>query len=263
MPLVPQTVVNNVVVGAGRVMVGALDANDASQGFEYHGDTPQFSLNGVSENVAIDSSDGPVKNRLVDVPVGVTYSGTVTFRNISDDTLKFFMMGLKETVSQVATPVVDEAIASVQQGRYYQIGASAANPSGVKGIGSVTVTDDVPNAPFTAGTDYVLYADQGVIYIVPGGGIANDTNLLVDYTPTANSRVRVKSSNTGSAAYEIKFFADNTTGDNREVYIPKCRLSPNGEMQLKSRDGGIDLVMNLSVETRSGYEQVYIDGIAA
>ncbi|MGB5583692.1 MAG: hypothetical protein WBO93_08870 [Gammaproteobacteria bacterium] len=263
MALVPQTVTNNIVVGAGSVMVGALDTSDASQGFTYRGDTPQFSLNAASTNVLVESSDGPVATDLVNVPVKISYTGTVTFRNISDENLVLFLMGQSETVTQTATPVADESILSVTQGRYYQLGASSTNPSGVKGIGSVTVTDDVPNPAFTVTDDYIIDADQGTIYIVVGGAITTGTNLLVDYTPTANSRTRVMSDDTGSAAYEIKFFPRNTAGDDKEIYIPKCRLSPNGEMQLKSRDGAIDLVMDISVETRTGYEQLYIDGIAA
>jgi len=261
MPFMPQTVTQNIVVGAGRVMIGVLDANDQSQGMIYRGETPVFSINAASENVSVDSSDGPVKTRLVDVPVGITYSGTLALRNITDENLKTFLMGEIETITQAATPVVDESLTAVQQGNYYQLGASASNRSGVRGFTALSITDDVPNPAFTVTTDYIEYPDQGMIYIVKGGGIANGTNLLVDYTPVANTRTRVKSSDKGSDAYEIRFYPDNTSGEDDDWYIPKCRLSPSGDMALKSRDGPIDLNLTISIETIAGSAQLYRDGV--
>lgn len=259
----PQTISNNIVVGAGYVYFDEEDANGVLTGERYIGDTPGFTLNMTSEKIEVDSSDGPVAETLVSLVKKVTRLGNVTLRNIDMDNLATFVMGDTATVTQTATPVADEAL-TVKQGRYYQLGASTTNPTGVRNVSSVTV-DDATGAgtAYTVTDDYIVDAAMGRIYIVPGGGIADDATIYVDYTPAANSRTRIATNDLGAKRGAIRFMADNTNGTNRDVYIPLCEFGPSGDAAFKDRDNPMELAFELNVLTRTGYEQVYIDGVAA
>lgn len=256
------TTERNIVLGAGYCYFDPEDADGNLTGEIYLGDGPGFSFTMATEKTEIDSSDTPTAETLVSITNKVTRSAQCGIRNVSDQVLSFFVGGDASTKTQTSTPVTDEVIGAVQQGRYYQLGASSSNPTGVRGVSSVTVEPSGGGTAYTVDTDYKLDADGGRIYIVPGGGIADDDEIQVDYTPAANSRGQVISG-AGPKKGAFRFVSDNTTGDNREVYFPRVELSPNGEMALKDRQNPVEATFDVSILTRSGYQQVYIDGEAA
>lgn len=264
MPTAPQSQTSTYVLGAGYVYFEENDASgNATTGRRPLGDSPGLTITGSTDRLEVYDSDGPVAEKIIDLTTRLNRTATMVLRDQSGENLAAFLMGDTSTVSQTATPVVDEPIASVTQGRYYQLGRSASNPSGVRGIGSVTVTDDVPSAPFTVTDDYIVYADEGMIYIVPGGAITTGTNLLVDYTPTANSRTRVTSNNDGTKQGELTYVEDNTVGENKTWTFPLVELAPNGDLAMKSRDAIREMPFSLTLQTRAGYQQVYCDGLPA
>jgi hypothetical protein len=87
--------------------------------------------------------------------------------------------------------------------------------------------------------------------------------VLVDYTPAAETRDRITTDQLGPKTGALRFIADNTAGPNRDVYIPKVQLAPDGELAWKSRDTVLEMGFQLRISTRSGYGQVYVDGRAA
>lgn len=259
----PQSVTKNIVLGAGYVYFDPEDANGDLTGEMYVAETPGFSLNVASEKIEIDSADTPVAETLVSIVKKVTRAGQLVCQSMTDDVYEWFIQGAQSTVSQTTTPVAAEQLAAVQQGRYYQLGASTSNPTGVRDIGSVVVEPSGGGTPYVANTDYVVNTDEGRLYIVVGGNIADDTDIEVDYTPVANSRIRVASSGDGAKRGALRFVGDNTNGENRTVYIPQLELAANGELAFKSRDNAIQATFDLNILTRDGYAQVYVDGVAA
>ncbi|MCB1792605.1 MAG: hypothetical protein KDJ24_20015 [Gammaproteobacteria bacterium] len=256
------TTERNITLGAGYVYFDPEDGSEALTGELYIGDSSGFSFTMSSEKTEIDSSDTPTAETLISIVKKVTRASQMSVRNISDQNLAFFIGGSTATVTQTNTPVTDEVIGAVQQGRYYQLGASTSNPTGVRNVSSVTVEPSGGGTALVVDTDYKLDAAGGRIYIIPGGGIADDDEIQVDYTPASNTRTRVTS---GSSPRKgaLRFVSDNTAGDNREFYFPRVELSPNGDAALKDRDNPAELPFDISVLTRTGYEQVYIDGQAA
>jgi len=250
----PQSVNKNIVLGAGYIYFDEEDSSGALTGEQYMAETDGFSLNVSTEKTEIDSSDTPVAETLVSLVKKVTRGGSLSTKNMDDATFARFIQGAESTVTQTAVEVVGETH-TVKQGRYYQLGASVSNPTGVKGVSGVSV------ATYTVTDDYIVNADEGRIYIVPGGGIADDTEISVTYTPDANSRVRVASDGSGAKRGAIRFVGDNTNGENREVYIPKVELAPNGDLAFKDRDNAMTATFDLSILTRDGYAQVYVDGV--
>ena len=257
----PQSVNKNIVLGAGYLYFDEEDTAGALTGEVYMAETDGFSLNVTTEKTEIDSSDTPVAETLVSLVKKVTRGGQIVTKNMDDATFARFIQGEEATVTQVATPVAAEVIGAVQQGKYYQLGRSVSNPTGVKDVTGVVVEDEGGGTPYTVTTDYIVNAEEGRIYIVVGGGIADDTSIEVDYTPVANSRVRVASSGAGAKRGAVFFQGDNTNGENRTVYIPKVELGANGDLAFKDRDNAMIATFDMNILTRTGYAQVYVDGV--
>lgn len=253
--------VNNYTVGRGKLFLARETSFDVFDqvGERYVGNSPGFTLN--VESTALDhfNSDGGINELDASVTLSVNRSGTITLDDISPDNLLLFFLGSKVTVAQAATPVVGEQINGVLPGLFYQLGATAANPQGVRGIGAVSVTDDagVP-ATFDAGDDYEIDAVTGRLYVVPGGAITASTNLRVNYTPVASSRDRVIS---GSSPVKgrLRYVEDNPAGENRTFLLPLMEISPNGDFDMKG-DTWRQMVFNLKPMKRGNMAALYIDG---
>jgi hypothetical protein len=251
----------NIVLGAGKVLFNPRNSDGTYQGYRLLAETPGFTLTAQGETLPVDGSDGPIAERIRDIPIRVTRSARLTLRDVTPDNQALFVIGDVSTVAQSNTPVVDEAIV-VQPGRLYQLGASTSNPGGVRNVSSVDVQDETDTTTYVLDTDYKLHADIGMIEILEGGAIGEET-LHVDYTPATENRSRVTSHQQGPARGELRFLADNTEGDNADVLIPDGLLTPDGELPFKSRENVQEMAFNLALQTRDGYAQVYIDGRAA
>ena len=254
------------IIGAGRLyfeITNALGVPSDGGGEVYLGDSPGFSLTVESESLEDWSSDGPIAEKDVDVAIRVNRSFSLTTKNISFDNLALFVIGQVADVTQASGSVQAEALDGVQPGRYYQLGAGATNPTGVRGISAVVVEDDTPVTPveFTEGDDYEVDLVLGRIYIVPGGAIAADTNLRVDYTRAANTRSQVTTDNMGAKYGRLRYVEDATFGEPRDVYGPFVQLKPTGELAFKSRDTVQQMGWEVSVQSPpGGGSALYIDG---
>lgn len=254
------------VVGAGRLFFEQTDGSGVpiEGGEVYLGDSPGFSLTVENESIEDRSSDGPVAEKDVDVAIFVNRNFSLQTKNINVDNLALFVIGSVGTVTQTATPVVDEAIDGVQPGRYYQLGVSASNPTGVRGVTAVTVTDDTAVTTYVLDTDYELDAASGRIRIIPGGGIAADSDILVDYTPVANSRQQVTTDNLGAKYGRLRYIEDATFGQghSHDVFAPFVQMKPDGELAMKSRDTVQQMGWTVSVLTPvTGGSALYFDGV--
>jgi hypothetical protein len=232
---------SNIVIPAGKIYFDPFDAAGAKTGERYLGCTPGGTINVETETVEIYCADSPLPTLLDEVPTKNKQTGTITCDDISDDNLALFFIADKATVTQSGGAVVGEAINGVLQDRHYQLGASASNPTGVRVVSAVSVTDDFPNPAFTVDVDYSVDLALGRIYIIAGGGIADGTNLLVDYTAAANGRVQLTTTKTPKKLYgSLRFIADNAVGANHDIYAPKVLLRPNGEMTFKRTADGTE-----------------------
>lgn len=252
----PQTQASDIVLGAGYAYFDPEDAGGVNEGAFYIPQTSALALSANAEKFELEDADEPVAETIVSITNKVTRSGTLTTRDQSAQNLQLFLMGASSTVTQVATPVVDEPINNVQQGRYYLVGASLSNPGGVRNPTLDALTDD----GLVAKTGAVLQ-DDGYLYITPGGDIADGTNLLLDYTPEANTRNRIITNADGAKRGALRYVENNTKGENRIWFFPLVELSGNGDLALKDRGTARELPFSINVLTKTGYEQAYVDGV--
>lgn len=251
----------NIVLGAGKIYLELADQITGlpTGGERYIAETPGFSISVSSEKLEDWSSDGPVAELNASVTTRVTRAGTLTLKDIIEDNLALFLAGNVATVTQTSTPVVDEAFTAVKADHWYQLGASLSNPTGRRNVSSVTITGPGGTPTYVAGTDYEIDLAMARFRPISGSAMVG-TNVLVDYTPAANTRKQITTDQLGPRKGALRFIANNTTGANKDVYIPLVELSPDGELGFKSRDAYMSMQFALNIMVRSGYAQVYVDG---
>jgi hypothetical protein len=255
---------NKYVIPAGKLYFDPCPGT----GERYFGETPGADLTVDIKAVEVYGSDDPVSELIADIPFGVARELAFKCINPSDDVIALFFGADPEAVSQASGSVTAEAIDDVWQGAYYQLGQSALNPTGVRGVSSVVVTDDAGSpTTFDLTDDYTVDLDLGRLYIVPGGGIANGTNLRIDYARAANARFRhgatpdLAARLTGS----LRFIAANTTGPNRDIYGPRVLLRADGGVQVKraQQDGKVqEFGFKCRFQKTDDLAALYIDGRA-
>lgn len=219
------------------------------------GNAPEFTISIETNTLDHYSSREAVRTKDQAVELEVNRSGSFTLDSITATVIALFVGGAESSVSQASATDTTTTIATATGGRWYKMGATSGNPTGVRGITGVTISGA------TLTTDYLVDGDEGRIYIVPGGGLAGDTNVVVTYDVPAKSIPRVASSNSAVKVGALRFVSDNTVGANRNWYMPYVKLTANGDMTMIGEDwaqAGFNLeILQLNDSTAA----IYCDGV--
>ena len=229
-------------------------------GFRYIGNTPEFNLNSESETLDHYNSDEGVRVKDDSVLLQLNRTGSFITDSIDVDNLSLFLLGESSIVAQASATAQQYDISGVQQGRHYQIGETALNPSGFRSLTSVSVQNDAATpVVYTVNTDYTIDLTLGLLYIIPGGAIANGTNLEVLHSRSAVSRSRIITAASATIEGALKFVAANPKGDNVDFLMPYVQLAPNGDFALKG-DEWQQLPFSVEILKLDGRESIYVDG---
>lgn len=252
----------NYTLGRGKVYFDRFaDGTKTKQGERYFGHTPEFSITAEPESLDHWNADDGVKTKDESVLLQVTRSFSFTTDSIVPENLALFFIGDASVITDAGSSVTAEAIDDVTQDHYYQLGATAANPAGVRKVSAVTVNDDTSGTPttFTEDTDYTVDLDLGRIYVVEGGAIVDGTNLRIDYTVDASSRSQVVSKNKQING-ALRFVSFNAKGAQRDYFMPYVRLQPTGDFALKSDEWQMLGFQGEILQLNSTTEAIYADG---
>lgn len=254
----------NYVLGRGKLYFArwASATDDTTEGYRYFGNSTEFNIEVSAESLDHYDSDQGVNVKDSSVQTQLDRQGTLVTDNISEENLALFILGDVATITQLATPVAGELLNegnALVGGMFYQIGESLANPSGVRGIGSVGVTID-PSGSATAaveGTDYNIDVATGMLEVIEGGGLDGAVGDI-DYTPDANTRKQIATSSDPIYG-ALKFVSTNPQGKYKDVNIPSVQLTANGSWALKGDDWQ-NVGFSISVNQKTGYAAMYVDG---
>ena len=259
---------NNVIIGAGELYLDLLDDDGELTGERFLGDGVSASLTVTTERTQVFSGTSPVAEKLVDAVRSIERSIAITVRDMSHENLALFVGAPKVTeVTDAATAVVDEAL-TVNQGRWYQLGAKKTKPMGIGAIDKTpakfVVTSKPAGTTYTAGTDYDVEPERGRLYIVPGGDITNGGQILVDYTPLAGTRQAVKTGGLKPIHAALRYIETPVAGKGRDYYARRCSVGAGGEMALMNRDAEQQITLSVVIlEPPDGWPALIIDGEAA
>lgn len=249
------------VLGRGELYFDRmLPSTKTLTGERFIGNVTAFNISIESETLDHFDSTAGIRQKDDSVLLQINRTGAITTDNINSDNLSLFVQGSATTVTQTSTPVVDYPINDIVRDRWYQLGQTAGNPTGVRGVSAVTVTGPGGTPVYVLNTDYTVDLTLGRIYIPSTSTIPVGADLLVDYTPAANTRDRISSASLGSIDGALRFIARNPKGPVRDIYIPYCSLTPSGELNFIGEEW-LTMAFNLEIQKLNDTtEAIYIDG---
>lgn len=254
-----QHVKNEYTIPRGRVYVNPYDASEQLTGEIPFGNCPSFNVSISTDKAEHFSSEAGLKEKDGSWNLQVNRTGKLTCDNFSTRNASLWLSGSYETRSQTATPVTGE-LQSVLPGRLYQLGATPSNPLGVRNVTAVTVKNEAGTTTYVAGADYNVDLATGRIQIIEGGAIVAG-KVQLGYTPVAATFDSVKSGAKADLLVALRVVSDNATGGNRDWYLPKVMLTPNGDLPLIGADDKV-VSMDFGVEVLkpANLEAIYCDG---
>ena len=254
-----QHIKNEYLIPRGRVYFDPFDASEQLTGEIALGNCPGITLSISTEKADHFSSETGLRQKDGSWVIQVDRTGSVTCDNFSPSNAALWLSGTLEKKTQAATPVTGE-LRNVIPGRQYQLGATTANPLGVRNVTAVTVKNEAGITTYVAGTDYNLDLETGRVQILEGGAIVAG-KVQFGYTPVAAAFDSVKSGGKSELQGALRVVSDNATGGNRDWYLPKVTLTPSGDLALIAE--GTDVVtMEFGLEALkpANGEAIYCDG---
>lgn len=226
---------SNLVLGRGKVYFDRFaPGTSIKTGERYMGATPSFSVSAETQELDHFSSEEGLQVKDESVTLRVDYSGALTVEDMSGANTALFFFGDAETTT-ISSATAEQDTFTALPGLFYQLGTSDAKPEGVEQVSNVTVTGAAGTPVYVVDTDYTVDLAEGFIEIVTGGGIASGTPIEVNYDVAAQTQDRVIS---GSTLIQgaMRFRSRNGVGNQRNFYMPKVTLRPNGEFALKGEE---------------------------
>lgn len=250
---------NNYTLGRGELYFARKDPVTGAMGGErYLGNTPSANLTAEEEKLEHFSSDRGIRVKDKVVTLQVNYTGTLEVDNIDYENVALFFLGETENLTIAQTTVASEQVGvtgvGVEKGMFYQLGMTAGNPAGAKGIifpGAAGTAFALKKGASTlvAGADYVVNAELGRVEILDTSANVTDGDVLTaTYTVTASTRRRVISGSTAVSG-SLRYVAYNPEGEQIDYFMPSVTLSPNGDFALKSDEWQV-IPFNIDVTKR-------------
>lgn len=227
---------DNLVLGRGRLYferfaVGAKTGNGAER---YLGSTPELSVTQSETTLDHRSMEGgrAVKDRSVALTNDT--NGSFTTDDISRENVALWYLGAHTAVLITAGTGVLSTYADAKLGTYFQLGKSAATPSGARNVSNVVVK--VGATTVTEAGNYEVDPALGRVYILPDAADiteGDDVEFTFDVAAGTEDRIIPDGEQIHGA---LRFIADNAEGDNDDRYWPYVKLAPDGDHSLKGDD---------------------------
>lgn len=251
---------NNYTLGRGQVHFARFKTGTQTpDGFNYIGNTPEFSLTIESETLDHYSSDEGIREKDDSVPLEVNRTGSLTTDNIDPANVALFFFGTDSVITQASVASSAETLTAIQAEHSYKLGSTGANPTGYMGIDPAGFLVEVGITPLVADVDYTMDFDNGILTFLAGSILAVDAaDISVTYAVLGSTRERVIS---GSEPIEgaMMYVTKNPKGTDAVFYMPYVKIAPNGDYALKG-DEWQQIPLSLEVLKPTVGEAIYRDG---
>lgn len=225
-------------------------------GERYLGDSPSITLNVATETLAMFDSDTKIAVKIADVVTQITRIATTTIRSVTPENLALFIGGDTSTATQAAgTSIVQNGLAHYD--RFFQLGSGA----GDRNVTAVLVEFGALLDPGVLGVDYTLDANAGRIYFLESANYTSGESVTVRYSRPSVSYSRVTTKDDVGQLGSFRFLSKNTYGPDRDMYFPYCKVTPEGDLSLKSRDTPQEFTFTIEIlQPEDGGAAAFIDG---
>ena len=211
---------NLILLGRGKVYFDRFDSSGNPTGEIFLGNCPSFEITPTPEEIKKYSSASKAADLIASDVIRTALAIRIAGDEFSKENLAMALFGETGTVSQTTADITAEAHGGCLQDRYYKMlyrDISAVTVSGTGGTPTYVLTDD-----------YTIDGPTGRIYIVPEGGIADDTDLEVDYTYATIALDTILGMTETSVKGLIRFIGDPARGPVYEIEIWRASVRSDG-----------------------------------
>lgn len=221
---------NHHLLGRGKIYFDRMDSAGNLTGEFFLGNCPTFEITPTPEEIKKHSSASAAAALICSDVIRTSLGVTINGDEFSKENVARALFGDNSTLSQTASTVSDESITGVLQDRFYA--------TLYRDISTVVVTDDPMTTTYVAGTDYDVDAVTGRIYIIAGGGIADDDDILVSYAYGTIALNTVRGMNQSSIRGLLRFIGDPARGPKYEVICWRVSVRADGAIGFISDEYG-------------------------
>lgn len=199
-------------------------------GKRFVGNCPELTVSRDTNALDHYSSTSGTNTLDASIPLGGDLNINLVTDDIQPENLRYWFMGDRKTVSVTAQSDVTQTLEEVMRNDFYQIGRTETQPLGVGRLVTVAVAAaGSGGSAYVEFEDYEVDYDSGLLYIMPGGAIADESDIVVTYSTTAHTYQEI-TSGSKSVEGEMTFISDNPYGPNRKLVMPRVRWQPNGDL---------------------------------
>jgi hypothetical protein len=223
------------------VYVDRLDANRARTGERLVGICDSFSIQ-TSDEVR-DKYDTTQATAPLIKSVNVRRTPEIRFAlsEWNPENLELAFMGTKANFAQTGASKSNYVppAGRVKKGYWFPL----EDPAGTerRTVSAITVTGPSSSPTYVLGTDYLVDAVAGRIFVIPAGAIADGGSLEVDFTYatiSGSSLPYVQGGVSNFIEAFVRVIGKPATGPTQEVQIWIASLSPDGEVSFFGDDYG-------------------------
>lgn len=222
----------NLVVPRGSILFNQfVPGTFAGAGYRQLGNCPEFTLGRDTQTLDHRSSQQGFRTLDARLNIGEDFTGSVITDDVQAANMQLWFGSPSVTKIVVASATAQtETITGVKKGLMYRLGRSLSSPTGLRGVTVISVKDDIPTT-FVNNTDYVFDIANGLLTLLIGGSIVNDSDLTITYDVAASTYDQIIS---GSADVEgeLLFISNNPHGPQSQIWLPRATITPNGDLSL-------------------------------
>jgi hypothetical protein len=215
---------SNLLLGNFSVYVAELTAGGLPKGERHVGNCSNVTLNTTPDKLTKRENMTSARGVYKEVTRSTETIIKLTMDEITVENLALALYGTIASLAQSGAAVTAYEIEAVQQGLYYSVGK--------RSISLVTVEPSGGGTPYVLNDDYTIDAAQGRIYIVPSGGIADGTDIQVDFTHAAVTSSTIRLGKDPNIRRYVRFVADPTCGSSNDWEFWNVQMIPSGDLGL-------------------------------
>ena len=252
------------VIGKGKLYFDQFAPGSLTgSGEQYFGNTPELSTSSDQETLDHYDADEGLNVKDESVTIEDNMTGAFVTDNISRENLALWFGGERSTLVQVAATGLSDTFVAVKKGRWFQLGAGALTPSGVRNVENVVVN---VLAGGTGAPTVVVAADNldfdlegGRVYVeLDSPAIADGDTIEVTYD-VQNSERDVTVGKGMDVRGSLRFLSRNPIGSQTDYFWPYVKITANGDLNMKG-DEWQQIPFSFEILKKNATtERVYID----
>lgn len=212
----------NYTIGKGKLLIKL----SGELGYRELGNVSEFKVNSEAEVLEHFNSEGGLKTKDADIPIGNKASFSFVADELKIENLQLFFMSITPVEVVQALGTASEQVVTAVHDRFI--------PMGKNKVSSVVVKDSAGTTTYVLNTDYKLNTEEGLFMALSTGAIEAAESLKVDYSYAAETRTKISVATKTSQEGDIMFIGDpphgqKWTGKGYGTIIPAGEVSWIGD----------------------------------